>query len=45
MENRIRTLAVDDEPLALKQLATYIKNISFLELVGECKMLLKQREK
>ena len=25
MENRIRTLAVDDEPLALKQLATYIK--------------------
>lgn len=26
MENRIRTLAVDDEPLALKQLATYIKN-------------------
>ena len=36
MENRIRTLAVDDEPLALKQLATYIKNISFLELVGEC---------
>ena len=29
MENRIRTLAVDDEPLALKQLATYIKKISF----------------
>ena len=29
MENRIRTLAVDDEPLALKQLATYKKYIVF----------------
>lgn len=29
MENRIRTLAVDDEPLALKQLATYIKIYRF----------------
>ena len=32
----IRTLAIDDEPLALQQLATYIKKIPYLELVGEC---------
>ena len=32
----IRTLAIDDEPLALQQLAAYIKKISFLELVAEC---------
>lgn len=36
MENRIKTLAIDDEPLALKQLAAYIKKVPFLELVGEC---------
>ena len=32
----IRTLAIDDEPLALRQLAAYIKKISFLEPVAEC---------
>lgn len=32
----IRTLAIDDEPLALQQLAAYIKKIFFLELVAEC---------
>ncbi len=32
----IRCLAIDDEPLALKQLATYIKKIPFLELVDSC---------
>lgn len=32
----IRTLAIDDEPLALQQLAAYIKKIPYLELVGEC---------
>ena len=32
----IRTLALDDEPLALQQLAAYIKKITYLELVGEC---------
>jgi two-component system LytT family response regulator len=32
----IRVLAIDDEPLALQQLATYIKKIPFLELVTEC---------
>ena len=33
----IKTLAIDDEPLALQQLANYIKKIPFLELVGECR--------
>lgn len=32
----IKVLAIDDEPLALKQLATYIKKIPFFELIGEC---------
>lgn len=32
----IRTLAIDDEPLALQQLASYIKKIPCMELVGEC---------
>ncbi|MGI6222277.1 MAG: LytR/AlgR family response regulator transcription factor [Prevotella sp.] len=32
----IRTLAIDDEPLALQQLAAYIKKVPFLELVAEC---------
>ena len=32
----IRVLAIDDEPLALQQLATYIRKISFLELAGVC---------
>ena len=32
----IRCLAIDDEPLALKKLAAYIKKVSFLELAGTC---------
>lgn len=32
----IRVLAIDDEPLALRQLSSYIKKIPYLELVGEC---------
>ena len=32
----IRTIAIDDEPLALRQLASYVKKIPFLELVAEC---------
>ena len=30
----IKCIAIDDEPLALKQLTTYIERIPFLELVG-----------
>lgn len=32
----IRTIAIDDEPLALQQLVTYIRKVPFLELVAEC---------
>lgn len=32
----IRVLAIDDEPLALQQLAAYIKKIPFFELVEMC---------
>jgi DNA-binding LytR/AlgR family response regulator len=32
----IRCLAIDDEPLALLQIAGYIKKTPFLELSGEC---------
>lgn len=32
----IRCIAIDDEPLALMQIAGYIKNTPFLQLVGQC---------
>ena len=32
----IRCIAVDDEPLALKKLVTYIKKIPYLELAAQC---------
>ena len=32
----IRCLAIDDEPLALKQLAAYLKKVPFFELVDSC---------
>ena len=32
----IRALAIDDEPLALKQLASYIRKVPFLSPAGEC---------
>ena len=32
----IRCLAIDDEPLALRQIADYIKKTPFFELAGEC---------
>lgn len=32
----IRCIAIDDEPLALKQLETYISKVEFLELVSAC---------
>ncbi len=32
----IRCLAIDDEPLALRQLAQYIEKIHYLELVAQC---------
>lgn len=33
----IKCIAIDDEPLALKKLVTYIKKIPYLELVAQCR--------
>ena len=40
----IRCLAIDDEPLALQQLAAYIKKVSFLELAAQCQSALEARQ-
>jgi len=40
----IKCLAIDDEPLALKQLAAYIKKIPFLELVEACPSAIDARK-
>ena len=40
----IRCIAVDDEPLALKQLETYISKVDFLELVACCASALEARK-
>lgn len=39
----IRVLAVDDEPLALRQLEMYIAKVPFLELVAACHSALEAR--
>ncbi len=39
----IRCLAIDDEPLALQQLAAYIGKIPFLELVDECQSAIEAK--
>lgn len=36
----IRVLAIDDEPLALQQLASYLGKVPFFELVGTCQSAL-----
>lgn len=33
----IKCIAIDDEPLALKKLVTYIKKVPYLELVAQCR--------
>ena len=33
----IKCIAIDDEPLALKKLVTYIKKIPYFDLVGQCR--------
>jgi DNA-binding LytR/AlgR family response regulator len=40
----IRCLAIDDEPLALRQIVAYIKKTPFLELAGQCESALKAIE-
>ena len=39
----IRCLAIDDEPLALQQLVTYINKVAFLELAAQCQSALEAR--
>ena len=40
----IKCLAIDDEPLALQQLAAYIKKVPFLELAAQCQSVLEARQ-
>jgi DNA-binding LytR/AlgR family response regulator len=40
----IRCLAIDDEPLALRQIASYIKKTPFLELTEVCESAMKAME-
>jgi DNA-binding LytR/AlgR family response regulator len=37
----IRCIAIDDEPLALRQIADYVKKTPFLELVDQCESALQ----
>ena len=40
----IKVLAIDDEPLALQQLVSYIQKVSFLQLAGQCQSALEAKE-
>ena len=40
----IRCLAIDDEPLALQQLVTYINKVPFLELASQCQSAVEARQ-
>ena len=40
----IRTLAIDDEPLALRQLVSYIEKIPFLALAGQCQSAIEAQK-
>ena len=40
----IRCLAIDDEPLALRQLTTYIQKVPFLELAAQCQSAMEARK-
>ncbi|MCR5513553.1 MAG: LytTR family DNA-binding domain-containing protein [Prevotella sp.] len=40
----IRCMAIDDEPLALQQIVTYINKVPFLELVAQCQSALEARQ-
>ena len=39
----IRCLAIDDEPLALQQIANYISKVPFLELAAQCQSAVEAR--
>lgn len=34
--DKIKCLAIDDEPLALQQVAAYVQKLPYLEMVGQC---------
>ena len=40
----IKVLAIDDEPLALKQLVNYISKVPFLQLAGQCNSALEAQK-
>ena len=40
----IRCMAIDDEPLALQQIAAYIGKVPFLELAAQCQSALEARQ-
>lgn len=40
----IRTLVIDDEPLALQQLAAYVAQVPFLELAAQCLSAIEARD-
>ena len=40
----IRCMAIDDEPLALQQIITYISKVPFLELVAQCQSAVEARQ-
>ena len=40
----IRCLAIDDEPLALQQIAAYIQKVPFLELAAQCQSAIEARQ-
>ena len=40
----IKVLAIDDEPLALQQLVSYIQKVPFLQLLGQCQSALEAKE-
>ena len=39
----IKCIAIDDEPLALQQIAAYIKKMPFLELVAQCQSAIEAK--
>ena len=43
-KNMIRCLAIDDEPLALQQIAAYIGKVPFLELAATCQSAIEARQ-
>ncbi len=42
--NYIKCLAIDDEPLALQQLSSYVQKTPYLQLVGACQSALEAKE-